>query len=176
MTSLFRDLLGNALDRTPAPVRMLHELPLPHRFEGEAQVRVAKGAMARWTACIAGLPRREGRVAMAVTMERTAQGERWTRHFPPTPFVSRLWIRDGLLCECIGPSEVRFRLHADGEGIVWEPVALRLFGRLPLPRFLLRGVTAREGVDALGRYCFEARAGFPLLGCVVAYEGWLDVE
>ena len=176
MTSLFRDLLGDALDRTPAPVRMLHESFLPHRFEGEAQVRVARGVLARLVARIAGLPRHEGRMAMAVTMERMAEGERWTRHFPPTPFVSRLWIRDGVLCERIGPTEIRFRLHADGQGIVWEPVGLRLFGWLPMPRFLLRDVTAREGADAQGRYRFEAGAAFPFLGCVVAYEGWLDVE
>lgn len=176
MASLFRDLLGDALDSVPAPVRALHEMPLLYRFEGEAQVRVAKGVLAGWAARMAGLPRCEGRVAMAVTIERTAGGERWTRHFPPTPFLSRLWMREGLLCERIGPTEVRFRLSADAQGIVWEPVALRMFGWLPLPAALLRGVKAHETVDAQGRYRFHASAGFPLLGCVVAYEGWLNVQ
>lgn len=176
MSSLFRELLDDALDRTPAPVRALHEASLPQCFEGQAQVRAARGVLTRWAARIAGLPRCEGDVAMRVRIERTDDGERWTRHFPPSPFVSRLWACDGVLCERIGPSEIRFRLHADGEGIVWEPVALRLFGWLPLPDFLLRGVTAREGVDALGRYRFQAAAVFPVLGCVAAYEGWLHVE
>ncbi len=176
MNSLFRDLLGDALDRAPAPVRALHERPLPHRFEGQAQVCVARGVLARLAARIAGLPRHEGRVAVAVTIERTDAGERWARHFPPAPFVSRLWARDGLLCERIGPSEIRFRLHADGDGIVWEPVGLRMFGWIRLPGFLLRGVTAREGMDAQGRYRFEAGAVFPVIGRLAAYEGWLHVE
>lgn len=115
-------------------------------------------------------------MAMAVTIERTAEGERWTRSFPPIPFVSRLWLRDGVLCERIGPTEIRFRLHADDAGIVWEPVALRLFGWLPMPAFLLRGVSAHEGVDTQGRYRFHASAVFPVAGCVAAYEGWLHVE
>ncbi|MEZ5545854.1 MAG: DUF4166 domain-containing protein [Lysobacteraceae bacterium] len=176
MTSLFRQLLGDALDRVPAPVRALHETPLPHRFEGEAQMRAASNWLARLAARITGLPRHEGHVAMAITIEHEGDGERWTRHFPPSPFVSRLWPRDGLLCERLGPSDIRFRLHADGDGIVWEPVALRVLGFLPMPAFLLCGVKAREGVDALGRYTFNVEARFPLIGSVAAYEGWLHVE
>ena len=176
MASLFRQLLGNALERAPAPVRVLHETALPQRFEGQAQMRAAGSLLARLAARIAGLPRHEGRVSMAVTIERDGEGERWTRHFPPAPFVSRLWSRDGLLCERLGPSEIRFRLHADGAGIVWEPVALRVFGVLPMPALLLRGVRASEGVDAQGRYTFEVEASFPVLGSVAAYAGWLHVE
>ncbi len=176
MASLFRQLLGDALDGMPGPVRALHEMPLPRRFEGEARVRAARNPLARLAARIAGLPRHEGEVAMAVTIEREGAGERWIRHFPPSPFVSTLWPRDGLLCERLGPSEIRFRLRVDGDGILWEPVALRVFGAVPMPAFLMRGVKAREGVDAQGRYRFEVEARFPLIGFVAAYEGWLHVE
>lgn len=176
MAALFRQLLGEALDRTPAPIRALHEMPLPHRFEGEADMRAARNPLAKLAAVAAGFPQHEGHATMAVTIEPHGGGERWTRHFPRAPFASRLWAHDGLLCERIGPAEMRFRLHADETGIVWEPVAMRVFGFFPMPKSLLRGTKARESVDADGRYRFEVEAAFPVFGFMASYEGFLHVE
>jgi hypothetical protein len=174
MAALFRELLGDALDRVPAPIRALHEANLPRRFEGRAQVRAAQGLLARGLARLVGLPGRDLDAPVAVTIERDGDGEIWTRHFPPRPMRSRLWQRDGVLHERLGPVLLRFRLEADATGLTWHPLSASSAGA-PAPAALLRGIRARESLRE-GRYGFDVGARLPGLGHVVAYEGWLDVD
>ena len=174
MAALFRELLGESLDRVPAPIRALHEAALPRRFEGRAQVRAAQGWLARGLARVVGLPGRDLDAPVAVTIERDGDAEVWTRHFPPRPMRSRLWQRGGVLHEQLGPVLLRFRLQADDEGLSWQPLSARSAGA-PVPAARLRGISARESLRD-GRYGFAVGARLPGLGHVVAYEGWLDVE
>lgn len=51
---------------------------------------------------------------------------------------------------------------------------MRAFG-LPLPRAWFRQVHASES-ERDGRYHFRVRAALPLIGTLVAYQGWLDVD
>jgi hypothetical protein len=175
MTSLFRSLLGDALDRVPAPVRALHEATLPRRFEGRALVRAAEGVIARWIATRAGLPGTNVEAPIAVTIEPGDEGgEIWTRDFPGRS-MRTLLRRDGeCLHERLGPVEMRFRLEADETGIVWHPVSALSDG-VAAPPMLLRGVHAREYVRD-GRYAFDVGARLPWIGHVVAYDGWLDAD
>lgn len=174
MTSLFRALLGDALDRVPAPIRALHEHPLPHRFAGRAEVEAAQGLLARGLARLTGLPSRSGETAVAVAIEPDGDGEIWTRHFPPRPMRSRLWQRDGVLYEQLGPVRLRFRLDATADGLDWRLLSVHGLG-VPMPAALRHGVAARETAPA-GRYRFEVAAAFPLLGHLVAYRGWLAAD
>jgi hypothetical protein len=173
MASLFRELLGDGLDRVPAAVRMLHDAPLPARFEGRVMVRAAEGLLGRWLARMTGLPAKTVEAPVSVTIEADGEAEIWTRAFPPRPMRTRLWREGGLLHEAFGPVEMRFRLAADGEGIVWHPVSATIRHN-PVPATWLRGVHARESVRE-GRYAFDVAAHLPWAGRVVAYEGWLDV-
>jgi hypothetical protein len=194
MASLFRQLLGDTLDR--APVRALHEARYPHRFEGRALVRAADGMIARWLANRTGLPSQSVETPIAVTIEPDAEsgGEIWTREFPthtdalvpreagsrerpPKPMRTRM-RRDGeLLLESFGPIELRFRLVADADGIVWQPVSFSstASGGAISSGAILRGIHAREFVRD-GRYAFDVGARLPLIGHVVAYDGWLHVD
>lgn len=174
MTSLFRELLGDGLDQVPAMVRTLHDAPLPARFEGRAMVRAAEGMVGRWLARMTGLPAKTVEAPVSVTIEADGAGEIWTRDFPPKPMRTRLSRADGLLQETFGPVEMRFRLAADSEGIVWHPVAAAVRGNA-VPAAWLRGIHARESVRE-GRYAFDVAADLPWIGRVVAYEGWLDVR
>jgi hypothetical protein len=179
MDSLFRQLLGAALDRVPAPVRALHEAHYPHRFEGRALVHAADGMIARWLANRTGLPSQSVETPIAVTIEPDAEssGEIWTREFPPKPMRTRM-RRDGeLLLESFGPIELRFRLVADADGIVWQPVSFSstASGGVISSGAMLRGIHAREFVRD-GRYSFDVGARLPLIGHVVAYDGWLHVD
>ena len=185
MTSLFRSLLGDRLDRVPAPIRALHESPLPRRFEGRAIVRAAEGMIARWIARQAGLPARTEEVPIAVQIEPDGDGEIWTREFPirtaastathgKGPMRSRLWRDGDTLCERLGPIELRFRLEADERGIVWHPL-LATSGGTPAPAAFMRGIHAREYLRE-GRYAFDVGATLPWIGHIVAYDGWLDVD
>lgn len=185
MPSLFRRLLGDGLDLVPAPIRRLHEATLPSRFEGRATVRAAEGLIAGWIARTAGLPSRTCEIPIAVTIEPDGDGEIWTREFPvlaagatpqrgERPMRTRLW-RDGeMLRERFGPIEIRFRLQADADGIVWHPIDATSAGS-PAPAALLRGIHARESLRE-GRYAFDVGASMPWIGHIIAYEGWLDVD
>lgn len=174
MGFLFRELLGAGLDRVPAVVRALHEQPLPHRFAGRARVQAARGMLAHGLARVAGLPAHSGESSVEVTIERDGDGEVWTRHFPPRPMRSRLWQRDGVLHEQLGPVLLRFRLQAHAGGIDWKLLSAHGLG-VRVPHALLRGIHARESVQDDGRYRFDVGAVLPLFGHVVAYAGWLDV-
>lgn len=185
MSALFRSLLGDALDRVPAPIRRLHEAPLPSRFEGRATVRGADGLISGWIARTAGLPSRTQEIPIAVTIEPDGDAEIWTREFPilvagtapkrgERPMRTRLWRDGDLLRERFGPIEMRFRLEADADGIVWHPIDA-ISGGTPAPAAFLRGIHARE-YRRNGRYAFDVGAAMPWIGHVVAYEGWLDVD
>ena len=44
---------------------------------------------------------------------------------------------------------------------------------VPLPRAWAPRAVAREGVDALGRFCFDVAINVPIAGRLVRYRGWL---
>jgi hypothetical protein len=173
MASLFRQLLGDTLDRAPAPVRALHEARYPHRFEGRALVRAADGMIARWLANRTGLPSQSVETPIAVTIEPDAEsgGEIWTREFPTHT--------DALVPREAGsrerpPKPMRTRMRRD---IVWQPVSFSstASGGAISSGAILRGIHAREFVRD-GRYAFDVGARLPLIGHVVAYDGWLHVD
>ncbi|HQZ14101.1 MAG TPA: DUF4166 domain-containing protein, partial [Devosia sp.] len=60
------------------------------------------------------------------------------------------------------------------DGLDMVLVAGRL-GRVPIPRMLLPRIRATERVDAEGRHVFDVEIGLPVLGRLVAYNGWLAV-
>ena len=172
--SLFRSVLGEKFDALPAPIKALHEITLPHRFEGRAIVHAADGLIARTIARMSGLPGTSVETDIAVEIERDGDGEIWTRHFPPRPMRTRLWREGEVLHERLGPIELRFRLEADTNGIVWHPLSATSAGT-PAPDAFLRGIRARESVRD-GRYHFDVGATLPWIGRVVAYDGWLHVD
>jgi hypothetical protein len=170
---LFRRLLGDGeFAALPATGRALPAASLPGRFEGEVQVRPARGAVARALAGLLGFPRHAQAAALSVTIAQAGEGETWVRHFPPRPMRSRLWPDKGRLCERFGPVRLAFRLALEEGVLHWRPVALSVFG-LPLPLRLAAGIEAREW-EQDGRYRFLARGALPGIGCIVDYEGWLD--
>jgi hypothetical protein len=172
---LFLHLLGADAAQLPASVRALHALALPVTLRGRALAAAARSPLARLCAFVAGLPRADGEVAVAVTLAPAAEGgEMWTRDFGGSRFRSRLRAVDGELHEQLGPVRIRFRLHGDRDGIAWQPLAID-FLRIPLPRMLVDGVRARE-FERDGRYRFDVAATLPWIGTIVRYRGWLDVD
>jgi hypothetical protein len=173
-TTLFPRLLVDAFAQLPAPVRALHVVTLPRRFEGQATVHAATGTVAQMLAWMLGFPAHSIDTAIAVDIEASGDGQRWIRHFPPRPMRTRLWAENGRLRERFGPLVRSFDLVADADGIDWQVATLHLFG-LPLPRRWFRQIEARESVRD-GRYWFHVHGALPLIGRLVGYEGWLDVD
>lgn len=173
-SSLFAALLGDDYRTLPPAVRALHDAARPVRFRGRAQVESARGRLARLVARVAGLPDRDGDLPVAVTFMPTSAGERWQRDFGGRPMRSRLWRDGDHLCERLGAATLRFRLVATETGTDWQLLSVRIFG-MPLPRAWFRQVHASES-ERDGRYHFQVRAALPLIGMLVAYQGWLDVD
>jgi len=174
MATLFARLLGNDFDRLPPRVRALHARETTHTYAGRADVDRGSNILAKLMAAATRLPSRKADQELHVTIEPTASDERWTRRFTDHVMPSRLWDARGLLCERLGLATFGFRLDVrDGE-LTWRVERVRALG-IPLPARWFRGVIARE-FERDGRYWFDVRAELPLIGLLVHYRGWLDVE
>jgi len=174
MTTLFARLLGDKFDRLPPRVRALHARETAHVYAGRADVDRGANVMARLMGAATRLPTRKSDQELRVTIEPSADGERWTRKFADHAMPSRLWDAGGLLCERLGLVTFGFRLDVEDGELTWRVERVRSLG-IPLPARLFNGVVARE-FDRDGRYGFEVRAELPLVGLLVHYRGWLDVE
>lgn len=174
---LYRQLLAARFDALPATVRALHERGGAHRYHGKVEVERGRGLLSRLCAWSTRLPR-AGKGAIRVDIHGSHDRERWSRHFAGRAMRSRLWVRDGLLCERLGLVTFAFRLDvellATGRAIVWRVARVRALG-VPLPLRWFDGVTARE-YERDGRYRFDVAARLPWVGLLVHYRGWLDVE
>lgn len=174
---LFRQLLGPAFERLPPTVRALHVREGRQRYHGKVEVDRGIGLLSRVCAWATKLPR-AGRGPITVEILADGGRERWTRVVAGRAMRSRLWARDGLLCERLGLVTFAFRLKAEtqphaGVAILWRVARVRVAG-VPLPASWFTGVRARE-YEGKGRYHFEVAAALPLAGLLVHYKGWLDV-
>jgi hypothetical protein len=174
MPTLFARLLGVRFDQLHSRVRALHTREAHHTYIGRADVERGSGLLSRWMGAATRLPANKADQELRVTIEPTATGERWTRRFSDHAMPSHLWDAGGLLREKLGLATFGFRLDVrDGE-LTWRLESVRALG-LPLPARLFRGVVARE-FEWDGRYHFDVRAALPMVGLLVHYRGWLDVE
>lgn len=170
---LFARLLGARYPHLDLPVRALHEAQGTRRWQGRVQVETGRGWLAWWMARATRLPPAgEGPVDVAIVPD--ARGEHWTRHIGGHAMPSRLWDERGLLCEQLGLVRFRFRLAESAGGIDWRTAGVSVLG-LPLPARWFAGVWAREASDGT-RYTFDVQAMLPLLGLLLRYRGWLDVQ
>jgi hypothetical protein len=142
---------------------------------GQADVAGAPHLPARLLRRLLTLPEPGPAQPITVIIERHPTHERWSRQFHRGRMCSTLRAgNDGLLHERLGPATLRFALRRDGDAIDWRLQGVRLFG-LPLPRALCGRVLSRSGVCD-GRYAFDIDVRLPLLGRLVAYRGWLEID
>jgi hypothetical protein len=175
-SALFRSLL-DAADWTwlAAPVQRLHGDDALLKARGRAKVDGASHAAARLLRRLLGLPELGDDQALALTIERRGQQETWTRQFARSRMRSTLQSHRGThLHERLGAVSLYFSLHRDNDAIDWQLQGVRLLG-LPLPRACAGKVRSRSGARN-GRYAFHIDVRLPLLGRLVAYEGWLEIE
>jgi hypothetical protein len=175
-TALFPALLDAAdwLRLHPA-VQQMHAEGRVIEASGQADVDGARHALARWTRRLLTLPEPGTGQAIALTIERHPTHERWTRRFARGRMQSTLRRGDDLyLHERLGPVTLYFSLHREGEAIDWQLRRVSVLG-LPLPRALFGTVLSRSGASE-GRYVFDINVHIPLLGQLIAYHGWLEID
>ncbi|WP_114241425.1 DUF4166 domain-containing protein [Dyella sp. C9] len=174
--ALFRSLLAPADWSQLAPaVQRMHADGEVLEASGQAQVRGASHAFARGLRRLLTLPEPGDAQAIALTIERHASHERWTRRFARGRMHSTLRRgNDAHLRERLGPVTLHFSLRRESDAIDWQLRRASLLG-LPLPRGLFGTVFSRSGANE-GRYTFDIDVHLPLLGRLVSYHGWLEIE
>lgn len=173
-------LFPTLLDATDWPrlhpaVQRMHAEGNVVEASGQADVDGARHALARWVRRLLTLPEPGDAQAIALTIERHATHERWTRRFTGGRMHSTLYRDDvPVLREQLGPVTLSFSLRREDDAINWQLQRVRLLG-LPLPRMLLGTVFSRSGARE-GRYTFDIDVHLPLLGQLVTYRGWLEID
>ncbi|MFK2877814.1 DUF4166 domain-containing protein [Rhodanobacter hydrolyticus] len=175
-TALFRTLLPAAdWPRLGAAVQRMHAEGRIVQASGKADVTGASHLAARLLRRVLTLPEPGAGQAITVTIERNVAHERWSRRFRRSSMRSMLRAgTDGQLHERLGPVTLCFTLHRDDDAIEWQLQGVRLLG-LPLPRALCGTVLSRSGMRG-GRYAFDIDVRLPLVGRLVAYCGWLEID
>ena len=172
---LFRRVMEERFDRMPAVTQRLHRGRPAIVAKGEAAVSGSPGALGGVIARLFGFPTREGSVPIEVVIEARDGCEYWTRYFGGTAMRSTMRKgAAGLIEESFFLFTGAMRLEERTDGLDMVLVAGRL-GRVPIPRMLLPRIRATERVDAEGRHVFDVEIGLPVLGRLVAYNGWLAV-
>ena len=161
----------------PAAWRRLADVHDIERFVGEGSVERGSGPLARFVAGLFGFPLATPSIAVGVTKQKTASGEKWTRRFGSKSFVSHL-LRDpndgpGVLRERFGPFSFILKLTASNGRVDW-PVERWRFLSIPMPRALRPQSETFEEVGKDGRFRFHVSISLPLVGLLVRYRGWLE--
>lgn len=172
--ALYLGLLGDGFATLPPTLQRIHLNRGLHRYRGEVEVVRGDGRLSKLCAWATRLPP-ACRGPIEVEIDASEGRERWTRRVAGHAMSSRLWARDGLLCERLGWVRFGFRLAVENGGIAWRIAGVRMLGFLPLPARWFAGVRARE-YECAGRYHFDVAAALPLAGLLVRYRGWLRVE
>jgi len=172
--SLFAGLLGAEFSRLPPQVAKIHTRQGMREYAGEVQVRRGKGLFLSLCASAARLPPTRAAGPLRVEIEATHDGETWTRRFGSHLMASRLWPSEGLLAERLGLLFFGFKLSVNDGVLMWQVERVSAAG-IALPKRWFKGVVARES-EQDGRYRFEVGATLPLLGELIHYTGWLDVD
>lgn len=172
--SLFAQLLGPAFDTLPGSVQRLHLRGGQATYSGHVSVARGTRLLSRLCAWATRLPP-AGDGPIHVDIEAFERSEQWTRRVGCHAMRSRLWAAEGLLRERLGLVTFGFQLGTDDSHLTWRVVRVRALG-VPLPARLFSGVSACEGEAQDGRYTFDVSATLPLIGPLVHYQGWLNVE
>jgi len=175
-TALFHSLLETTgWSCLASAVQCMHAEGAVIQASGEADVDGARHAFARLLRRLLTLPEPGRGQHIALTIEPHATHEQWTRRFARGCMRSTLHP-DGStsLRERLGPVALHFTLRCDDNAIDWQLHHVTLLG-LPLPRALCGQVLSRSGARD-GRYTFDIDVHLPLLGQLVAYRGWLEID
>jgi hypothetical protein len=169
MASLYERVLGPRFKDLAHVLHHFHGSTSHGRARGRLAVEHGTGRAARFVARILKLPDEspQADVTLQVTVE--SDHELWERTFGERKLRTRIWTRDGLLAESIGPLTLGFQLLVADGGLDFNHTRTWLCG-IPLPKWL--APRAEAHVKPAGeRWKIDMRLSHPWLGLVVRYHG-----
>jgi len=175
--SPFRQWIGDAVDRLPTAIRVLHDDPFERSASGTVTVTRGTHPIARLMCKLLGFPPSATDRPLLVEFEPHEGEEIWRRRFETSTFRTRLkpWPgRAGHMRECVGPLAYGFELATGPAGLTMH-FRRWWFCGIPLPTALGPRVEARqwqEGED----YCFLVDVLGLGIGRVIAYRGRLRLN
>jgi hypothetical protein len=172
--SLYRRILGDQMDRLPAPVLSFHDAPRGNRGSGTFDVTRGPGLIPRLLATVVRLPRTGTGVPVELSVEADRNQEKWIRRFDKHPMITTQWQAGDLLIEAAGPMRLGFQLTADETGLGFEMVRA-WFLLIPLPRWLSPRVTAHETATDDGWFT-EVQFSLPVIGLLIRYAGRIQAD
>jgi len=173
---IFEQVLGDAFDALPMPIRELHSGVGVTRYSGRASVARGGGLLARAVGWLARFPDAQSDVPVSVTISQRGTREEWTRDFDGHTFSSELSAGSqrltALLCERFGPVKFGMALVADGDRLRYVSRRWTILG-IPMPKWLMPNGAMYETVSD-GKFVFHVEIKFPIVGHVVTYAGNLQ--
>lgn len=168
---LYARVMGERFAALPPMVRAVHDILGDAGAAGEGRVARGGSPVARMIGAIVRFPP-SGAYPLHVAFAERGGRERWTRDFGGHAFSSELSEKHGLAVERFGPMRFGFALAATADGLAMHLRRWSLAG-VRLPLFLAPRIAAREW-EKEGRFHFDVRLRFPLVGEIVHYSGWLS--
>ena len=169
----FESALGARFHHLQPQIRQLHGGRAPD-WAGDVTVRRSGGVLGWFVARLSGFPESMDKAPFKIRVEPTENGERWLRLFGQTQTVSTLgWTKEGGLQETLGPIQLDLTASVKADSLLVQVANARIFATVLLPNFLTPKTSAKIWQDEAGRYRFDIKASFPLIGQVLHYEGWL---
>jgi len=175
--TVFQKALGETFDALPAPIAELHSVRGRAVYEGRADVKGPSGLTGWIGAKLVGFPNDMHDIPVRVNIIAEETGEVWERDFDGRKFRSHMSCdEDGYAQEIFGPLAMRLGLELKDDKLLYPVIGGRLFGFLPVPKFLLPISIAHEEVDDQGRFRFDVLLKSPLGARIAHYQGWLVKE
>jgi hypothetical protein len=179
MTSkLYSEVLGRDWPALAENIRCAHATGT--EMNGVFRITYGMGWAAKQLARRSNLPQTAEAADTRLKIVAEDAGERWERQFDGKAFMTRQWKgKDGVLVERFGEWELRFKLRVQEGNLFYDQAGARLcLGALhiPMPLVCAPRVVAKETQDGAARVRVSVRVTLPVVGLLIAYEGYLNVK
>lgn len=173
--TVFQRALGGDFAMLPGPIRGLHSCLSPTKFTGQSEVDGGETLVARLIARFVGFPETQRVIPVEVNLDASESREIWVRIFGGKPFrsVLRLGKNQSEVIERFGPLHFTIALKVQDDRLIYPAIGAKLFGLIPIPKFLLPVSETSEFVDDQGRFNFDVDISLAPFGRIVRYRGWL---
>jgi hypothetical protein len=177
-TPLYERVMGDAWAQVAATIRSIHAAQDPAFAHGRFRIDRGQHVLASLLARILRLPPQGASLDTRLRITSSAEGERWLRTFDGHRLETwQFAVGDSKLAERFGILELRFRLQASGESLVYvQHAAALVMGpvRVPLPSAWAPHVQAREDPVGTIGIDVDVRVTLPVIGTLIAYRGVID--